>query len=303
MDKDKKVFYGRAPLRIDLAGAWTDIPFFSDNFGGKTINAAINIYTCGSICVDSNPTSGGIELEYSLDFPIGSGLGSSGALNVLYYSLINYKKVMKNLIPYDEKVEIALAAHNIERDLGSECGKQDQFAAVVGGINIYSFSNNKNRFRPIAINEKEFEKRILLVNSGIEHSSTDIISHVTSKFENGDIDTIKSLFYMKNSVLDMHHSLKESRWEDVGEILTGQFKAMKSMSYKTNCNEIEDIMKIASPYIYGAKPGGAGGGGCIIVLCKDEKNKNKLKNELNSKYPFYDIKLDMDGVKIWTEDE
>jgi len=295
-----KRFYGQAPLRIDLAGAWTDIPFFSDNFGGKTINAAINIYAQGSICVDSDPKTGMVGLEYSLDFPTGSGLGSSGSLNVLYYSLINYKKVMKNFINYDDRVKIALAAHNIERDLGSECGKQDQFAAVIGGINIYSFSRDKNLFRPIAIDREGFEKRILLVNTGVKHSSSDIISHVVSRFENGNTKTIESLFYMKDSVIEMNHALEESRWEDVGVILTKQFESMKSMSYKTTCYEIENIIKIASPYIYGAKPGGAGGGGCVILFCKDEESKDELKNELKNKYLFYDIELDMEGIKIWT---
>ena len=34
----------RAPLRITLAGGGTDLPSFSDHFGGKVLSAAINKY-------------------------------------------------------------------------------------------------------------------------------------------------------------------------------------------------------------------------------------------------------------------
>jgi len=34
----------RAPVRVDFAGAWTDVPYFSDAFQGATCNAAIKLY-------------------------------------------------------------------------------------------------------------------------------------------------------------------------------------------------------------------------------------------------------------------
>ena len=39
----------RAPLRITLAGGGTDLPSFSDNFGGKVLSAAINKYVYVSV--------------------------------------------------------------------------------------------------------------------------------------------------------------------------------------------------------------------------------------------------------------
>ena len=34
----------RAPLRIDLAGGWTDVPAFADAEGGAVVNVAIDRY-------------------------------------------------------------------------------------------------------------------------------------------------------------------------------------------------------------------------------------------------------------------
>ena len=38
-----------APVRVDFAGAWTDVPYFSDPFTGATLNAAIQIYVSGQM--------------------------------------------------------------------------------------------------------------------------------------------------------------------------------------------------------------------------------------------------------------
>ncbi len=38
-------FHARAPVRIDFAGGWTDVPDFADTKGGAVANAAITLYT------------------------------------------------------------------------------------------------------------------------------------------------------------------------------------------------------------------------------------------------------------------
>jgi len=40
----------RAPVRIDFAGGWTDVPDFCRQTPGFVVNAAINVYSCVSIC-------------------------------------------------------------------------------------------------------------------------------------------------------------------------------------------------------------------------------------------------------------
>ena len=136
---EMKIIKGRAPLRVDLAGAWSDIPFYTDEYGGVTINAAINIYAEGEMQIEDN---GQFQFKYKLEFPSGSGLGSSGALNVLFYTMINYKKFLDGEL---SKEDIALGAFKIERALGAKCGKQDQCASAFGGLRIYYFSSVKDQ--------------------------------------------------------------------------------------------------------------------------------------------------------------
>lgn len=43
--KTPKLIRTRAPVRIDFAGGWTDVPLFAEEFKGYVVNAAINIYS------------------------------------------------------------------------------------------------------------------------------------------------------------------------------------------------------------------------------------------------------------------
>ena len=45
----RPVLRSRAPVRIDLAGGWTDVPPFSTEVGGAVVNAAITRYTYASL--------------------------------------------------------------------------------------------------------------------------------------------------------------------------------------------------------------------------------------------------------------
>ena len=67
------------PVRVDLAGGWTDVQPYSGDHGGEVVNFAINRYIRSIMEKDDD---GRIRVEYSSDMPTGSGLGTSGAMNV-----------------------------------------------------------------------------------------------------------------------------------------------------------------------------------------------------------------------------
>src|SRR5881394_1533250 len=112
-------FHATAPLRLDFAGGWTDVPPFSAREGGVVVNAAIGLRAQVELKFGGNllrfvsgelgetlevanaggltghtklpllmaalrmfPVLGGFTLTTRSDAPAGSGLGSSGALGV-----------------------------------------------------------------------------------------------------------------------------------------------------------------------------------------------------------------------------
>src|SRR5438876_7761232 len=53
----------RAPIRLDLAGGWTDVPPFSAREGGAVVNVAINRYCYVSV----HPRESGVAI-HSVDY-------------------------------------------------------------------------------------------------------------------------------------------------------------------------------------------------------------------------------------------
>ena len=119
----------RAPCRIDLAGGWTDVPNFCSKKSGEVVNIAINKYTKCVMEVDDERK---ITLSYSTDMPTGSGLGTSGSMNVGLIGTILGSEY--------EATEIAEIAYQFEALLGNKGGRQDQWASALGGINHMSFN-------------------------------------------------------------------------------------------------------------------------------------------------------------------
>ena len=84
-----RAVHARAPIRLDLAGGWTDVPPFSAREGGAVVNVAINRY-CH---VTARRRARGIVLR-SLDFDAGAEAASldelpaSGPLELLRASLL-----------------------------------------------------------------------------------------------------------------------------------------------------------------------------------------------------------------------
>ena len=73
----------QVPLRVDLAGGWSDIPPFARVEGGAVLNVAITQYVTGEV-----DTERGFRLTYGLEMPSGGGLGSSAALSVGWLALV-----------------------------------------------------------------------------------------------------------------------------------------------------------------------------------------------------------------------
>ncbi len=112
----------KSPVRIDFAGGWTDVPPYSDEKGGRVINASINKYVEGKFTVDARDR---IFVRYKSNIPVSSGLGTSAAMNVVWL-----KMILSELPPE----ELAEKAFWLEKLLGIAGGRQDQYASQSGAL-------------------------------------------------------------------------------------------------------------------------------------------------------------------------
>ncbi len=274
-----------APVRVDLAGGWTDVPPYTADFGGEVVNFTINKYVRATIDGPSHIFSFGV--------PSGSGLGSSGAMNVARAALSS-----PDAIPED----IAEAAYQAEAEAGNLGGRQDQWASALGGFNHLIFFGERVEsmpFEPMRSSRTWLRKHLVLANSGISRKSGDLHESVWSRYSEGDGDVIEGLHTIRSAVRNMATGLQQDRRDLIVE-------SMKETSAGVDMIDgaIHDpLRKVIQPLLDSGmvsswKAVGAGGGGHAALICHPSCIQDVRSELISSDWKLMDWDYDDDGVKI-----
>ncbi|MEM3333463.1 MAG: kinase, partial [Thermoplasmata archaeon] len=208
MSDNFRVITTRTPLRITFAGGGTDIPAYYRKYGpGAVVSATINKYIYVTVAKNfyrdeirvsysktenaikniddiQHPTvreslklldiKSGIQIISITEIPSrGTGLGSSSSFLV---GLLNALHAWKGeAVP---PKQIAEEAVKIEREILKEPGgKQDQYMAAFGGINLMEFFPDENvSIRKIDTNLDLLNENLMMFFTGIERDGTSIHS-------------------------------------------------------------------------------------------------------------------------------
>jgi len=262
------IIKSRAPVRIDFAGAWTDVDIFSKGARGVVVNATIDKYVHGQLEVYDTIAASvdkqeGIRVTYWCDLPSGSGLGTSAALNVCWLSLVH----AQTNPDIEQRLKLAELAYRLEDLLGILGGKQDQYAAAVGGFCHMTFSDEV-AIRQINVASSTIEllqERLILCYTGKSRLSSTIHEDVWNAFRRGDRSTVAALYSLRDCAEHMATALESGRIEEFGELISESWVNQKALARSVTNEQIEELFSVA--HQGGAAHGkacGAGGGGCLL---------------------------------------
>ena len=263
------VVTSRAPVRIDLAGAWTDVDIFAKGAGGAVVNATIDKYVVGTL--RSAEGGDGISVEYRCELPAGSGLGTSAALNVCWLSLVAAGD------PEDEtyRVRIAELAYDLEAMLGILGGKQDQYASALGGFNYLRFAERVTaeqlHLDPAFVSE--LEQSLVLCYTGKSRLSSRIHENVWGAFRRGAETTISALYRLRETANRMRTALMDADMAAFVSLVSESWACQKALDASVTNSDIERMFAAAGGAgATGGKACGAGGGGCLLFCCTPESH-------------------------------
>jgi D-glycero-alpha-D-manno-heptose-7-phosphate kinase len=245
------------PVRVDLSGGWTDVNPYCTDFGGEVVNFTINKYVKANINLSG-------EVSYNFDIPVGSGLGTSGSVNVARIALL---RKSENL----SLNEIAEAAYQAEIKSGNKCGRQDQWAATFGGFNRFMFHGENVEimpFEPARSAVKWVKKHLIIAHTGISHKSGEIQDQVWSRYEAGDKEVIEGLHRIRHITRKLVDSLQRDQRQLFVESLNGVSSAIDTIDKSINAPFLSVIQPlIEDSSVMAWKALGAGSGGCAAILC------------------------------------
>lgn len=328
----------RAPVRVDLAGGWTDTPPFSAQEGGAVVNMAIRLHTHARVTLypetsgitiaslDMNQryvaqdvarleydgtcdlakaavrrlgVSGGLEIVTRSDAPPGSGLGTSAALGVSVIGAVARAFGLKLA-----REEIAEMARDIELlELGIWCGKQDHYAAALGGLSFMRFEDPHVTVEPIRIPRQTRDallSRMVLAYTGQSRLSGDIHANVVSEYRHGSRRTVGALRRLREIAFEMREALEAGDIDATCELLWENWARQRDLHPSVTTPELEILFETARIHgAQGAKACGAGGGGCALFVAKEGRAEGLAQALRRAGAQVLEVAPDYDGLRTW----
>lgn len=306
----------KTPLRVSFFGGGTDLPEYYEQYTGKVLSVAINVYM--HIVINETPHESvkacydQIEmvehasqikhdrirealLEYDLDRNIevssfchiptkGTGLGSSSSFTVGLCTALSRRK---NLVIHPG--DIAETAYSIERNrCGDRLGKQDQYAAAYGGLNLITFDKDTTTVEPVIIDDRtwrELESRLMFFYTGVRRNANDILEMQAKNTEKGtNINNLRELAICADIGAER---LRSGDLNGFGRLLHYGWLLKSQMQVGITNNEIDE--QYTAGLLAGALGGkllGAGGGGYLMFYVEPEYQEKVRQAVKLQEYKF-----------------
>ena len=294
----------RTPLRVSFVGGGTDIPDFCDKHGGAVVSTTIDKWIHVVVArrfegdvrvsysrteiVDAAPAvvhelvretmkatgiPRGVDVVTLADVPSrGTGLGSSSAVTV---GLLNALYAFQGV--YKSPPRLAEEASEIEIEiLGKPIGRQDQYAAAIGGLNLIEFLPNGGgvRVEPLVLPPgtlKGLHRSLLLYFTGRDRAAEQVLEGQGAAIRDGA--AVPALQTMRDLAYELRDRLSAGDADAVGELLHRNWELKRSLVDGLSDAEIDGWYDAAREAgAIGGKLLGAGAGGFFLVFAPPERH-------------------------------
>jgi D-glycero-alpha-D-manno-heptose-7-phosphate kinase len=240
----------------------------------------------------------GISLFLASEVPPGTGLGSSSAATV---AIIKALSTACGL-PLSSQ-EIAELACYIEIDkLGMPIGKQDQYAAAFGGLNLITFAREAVTVESPKVAPQTLQRlqdNILLFFTGTARDSAEILSRQKRSSEKDEPGVVEALHAVREMALEVKHCLEKGNLHRCGELLDLNWQYKKRFASGVTNSFIDECYTLAlEKGAIGGKITGAGGGGFLMLYC-EEQHRERVTQALEARgLRRLDFHFDTSGARV-----
>ncbi len=343
-----QIAWGRSPVRLDLAGGWTDTPPYCYLYGGKVVNLAVELngqpplhcyikasekphivlrsidlgaqeiattfdelrafFTVGSpfaipkaalalagfipefssvkfpsLKEQLSYAGGGLEISILSAVPKGSGLGTSSILAATVLGTLSEVCALGW-----DKMGTGRRTLALEQLLTTGGGWQDQFGGILEGIKLLETSSGKTQSPSIKwlpdslFCDPQYKNRMLLYYTGITRVAKNILADIVRGMFLNSSAHLSILEELKHHAEDTCETLSSKDFEGLGKNTLRSWHLNQKLDAGTNTPEIQKIIDKITPWSIGHKLLGAGGGGFMLIIAKDEDAAGRIKQELAS---------------------
>ena len=234
--------------------------------------------------INHNQNTSGLDVTIDSYIPIGVGLGSSSACCVAAAASIS--ELFKELSS-EEILNLSIEA---EKTIFPDTSGADCTVCTYGGMIEYP---------SIEKIDNTFDFNLIIANSMIPHNTKNSVEKV-NKFKENDEDRFSQLCDLENGLIDeVIVAMKNNDATALGSKMSDNQKYLEEIQVSNET--IDDMINSLNEISLGSKITGAGDGGCIIALVKNE-NVSKVPALLGKDKECFSAKIDTKGV-VWSKIE
>jgi D-glycero-alpha-D-manno-heptose-7-phosphate kinase len=280
----------RAPTRLDFGGGWTDVPPYSDERGGCVCNIAIALHAVATVqsrlgtdaarTAASSPDNAlaaaatkraampDVHVDIEAEYPLGAGLGGSSAAGVAVLGALASWR--------GESVDPGRLAEESRRleveDLGIAGGRQDHYAAAMGGALGLWFGDDV-RVRRIPLSDRIIEdlnRRCVVVYTGQSRISGNTITAVMDAYRARNPRVLGALDRLRDLAGQMVVALESGDVEALGHMVGEHWVHQRALDPAIPTPLIDAILAdAAAAGGLGGKALGASGGGSVLAIAAE----------------------------------
>ncbi len=230
--------------------------------------------------INSNQNVNGLEITIDSGIPIGVGLGSSSACCVAAAGSIF------GLFKEWSSEDILKMSIESEKTIFPDTSGADCTVCTYGGMIEYpSIEKIGNTF----------DLNLLIANSMIPHNTKNSVEKV-NKFKENNEERFSQLCDLETKLIDeVITTMKKNDANTFGLKMSENQKYLEEIQVSNDT--LRDMINSLKEISLGTKITGAGDGGCVIALVKDE-NMSKVPALLPKDKECFSAKIDTKGV-VW----
>jgi fucokinase len=233
---------------------------------------------------------GGLRVSTEVGVPHGSGLGTSSILAGAVLACL--RVALGRAVEFETIFDEVLC---LEQMLTTGGGWQDQVGGMVGGIKLSTTQPGlpqRPHIEPLPLRPEVVEdlrRRLVLINTGQRRLAKGILRAIMGRFMSRDPEVVQILCGIRQIAAAQRTALERGDLDEVGRLMAEHWEMNKRMDPGTSNPSIDDLFRTCAPYASGAKLAGAGGGGFVILIARDEEAPARLAQVLESAYPSSDV--------------
>ncbi len=274
-------------VRVEVKPA-SSFKVMSDKFGGGSSQLLPVSRVVESMAREFG-VSPSVRVSISSDVPEGAGLGSSAATMVAVVAA--FSKLNSLGLRVDEVARCAMVG---ERNIHGRPSGVDPAVCAYGGVILFRTGSTPKK---IAL---DGSRSLVLSYSGMNRQTKGQIGRVSKMKDKypGMFSTLAD--GVSELSVDASERLRAGDMKGLGTLLTLNHAALMSLgvSNGTLDSMVDLLLSMGS---YGAKLTGAGGGGSVLAVAPEAKEKSIVSGLTARGFETFKVDVPSEGVESWSE--